>query len=269
MNASNHTFVIPAYKDSPYLENCVLSLKNQALPTKIIIATATPSSFIESIAAKYDIPYFVSSKKPSIGGDWNFALGCADSQLVTIAHQDDLYDPNFTTEVLSGFHKHQSKNPLLVFTNYSDLVNSVDRKGSLNALVKQIMLLPFYINKCQTSKFFRKASLALGNAICCPSVTLDRVQTRNFWFSENLTCVLDWDAWLQLASEKGSFLYINKKLVKHRIHLDSETTQQIKQGKRYQEELAILSSIWGKRIGKLLAEFYIKGHNDNAINPKN
>ena len=232
MESLNHTFVIPAYKDSVYLEECVRSLKNQVLPTNILIATATPSSYIENIAFKYNIPYFVSSKSPSIGGDWNFAISCTSSRFVTIAHQDDIYDPYFTTKVLASFEKAQSNQPLLVFTDYADVVNGATRTGSLNAWVKNALLLPYKIKSQISSRFFRKASLALGNSICCPSVTLDRINTGDFQFSEAFTCVLDWEAWMQLANRKGTFIYINKKLVKHRIHIDSETTHQIKLGKR-------------------------------------
>lgn len=51
-----HTFIILAYKDSPYLEECVLSLKNQTVKSEIYMATSTLSGFLESIAKKYDIP---------------------------------------------------------------------------------------------------------------------------------------------------------------------------------------------------------------------
>jgi len=63
-------------------------------------------------------------------------------------------------------------------------------------------------------------------------------------------------------------IYINKKLVKHRIHIDSETTHQIKLGKRYQEEVAVLGSVWGNAIARIIANLYIKGHNDNTVLPK-
>ena len=38
-----HSFVIPAYKDSPYLESCVKSLLHQTVKSELVIATATPS----------------------------------------------------------------------------------------------------------------------------------------------------------------------------------------------------------------------------------
>ena len=48
-----HTFVICAYKESPYLEECVKSLIRQTIKSNIIIVTSTPNSYIEDIAGKY------------------------------------------------------------------------------------------------------------------------------------------------------------------------------------------------------------------------
>ena len=45
-----HTFVIPAYKDSPYLESCIQSLLNQTMKGEIVLTTSTPSLFIEEFA---------------------------------------------------------------------------------------------------------------------------------------------------------------------------------------------------------------------------
>jgi len=49
-----HSFAVLAYKDSPYLEECILSLKNQTVQSDIYITTATPSEFLENISRKYN-----------------------------------------------------------------------------------------------------------------------------------------------------------------------------------------------------------------------
>ena len=45
-----HVFAVCAYKDSPYLEQCIRSLKAQTVPSHIIICTSTPSSYIDRLA---------------------------------------------------------------------------------------------------------------------------------------------------------------------------------------------------------------------------
>ena len=87
----SHTFAICAYKDSPYLDACIHSLKRQSVKSKIILCTSTPSPFLEAMAKIHDIPLYVRDGKSDIQDDWNFACEKADTRLVTIAHQDDCY----------------------------------------------------------------------------------------------------------------------------------------------------------------------------------
>ena len=53
----------------------------------------------------------------------------------------------------------------------------------------------------------------------------------NIKFDEKFWINIDWDLWIKLSENKGSFLYVKKKLVGHRIHNKSETTRAIKDGK--------------------------------------
>ncbi|MCF3111539.1 glycosyltransferase [Niabella sp. CC-SYL272] len=265
ISAKEHTFVVPAYKDSPHLTRCIESLLEQTVPTHILIATSTPSDYIKTTAARYQVPYFVSDAASSIAGDWNFAMNQATTRYVTIAHQDDIYNRDFAKEVLIKLERFQNKKPLMVFTDYDDLVNGQKRKNSLNAVVKDALLLPFHLKQAIRSPFVKKSVLALGNSICCPSVTLDRQHINGMQFSPQYTCVLDWVAWLTLAKQEGAFIFINKRLVQHRIHIDSETTNQIKIGKRQQEEQAVLQSVWGQTLGGLIAKLYSRGLSDNKV----
>ena len=50
-----HTFVICAYKESEFLEECVESLKKQTIKSNIIMVTSTPNEHIKKIANKYGI----------------------------------------------------------------------------------------------------------------------------------------------------------------------------------------------------------------------
>ena len=41
-----HVYAIPAYGDSPYLESCIKSLKEQKVASPVILCTSTPSPFL-------------------------------------------------------------------------------------------------------------------------------------------------------------------------------------------------------------------------------
>ncbi len=60
---NQHTYVICAYKESPFLEECIRSLKAQTVQSEIIMATSTPNDYIRSLADEYEIPLFVNSAR--------------------------------------------------------------------------------------------------------------------------------------------------------------------------------------------------------------
>ncbi|RYE55343.1 MAG: glycosyltransferase [Sphingobacteriales bacterium] len=260
----DHTFVIPAYKESPYLENCIKSLLGQTVKSTIILTTSTPSVFLEGIAKKYGLGYFINPNESSIAGDWNFALSKVNTKLATLAHQDDIYAPEYAEKVIDGVRDNQDV--LIAFTNYADLVGEKVRSSSLNSFVKSALLWPFFFSKRLKSRYARKIVLLFGDPIACPAVTFNLAALKSdFAFSNEYSCALDWYAWLELSKRKGSFLYINQKLLLHRIHPDSETTNQLSRGIRQKEELQIFELMWGKNIAKMLSRMYAAGYKDNQI----
>ena len=90
-----HTFAVCAYGDSPYLESCIRSLVRQPGNPEIICCTSTPSQYIEETAWKYGVPLHVRDGESNIQDDWNFAYETAKGDLVTLAHQDDMYHKDY------------------------------------------------------------------------------------------------------------------------------------------------------------------------------
>ena len=90
----DHTFAICAYKESQYLEECILSVKNQTVLGEIVMITSTPNQYIRQLAEKYNIPLYTRNGESNIADDWNFAYEHAKTELVTITHQDDIYCKN-------------------------------------------------------------------------------------------------------------------------------------------------------------------------------
>ena len=101
-------FVICAYKEIKYLENCVQSLLNQTIKCKIIISTSTPNDFIKSIAKKYNIPLKINTTGSGNFSDFYFAYKQADTKYVTLCHQDDEYLPEFA-ETMLKYLKNEKK----------------------------------------------------------------------------------------------------------------------------------------------------------------
>lgn len=263
-----HTFVICAYKESPYLEACVKSLIGQTAKGNIIIVTSTPNAYIENIAGKYKLPYFVNEGQGGITQDWNFGYRCAkdkyQSEYITIAHQDDIYEKDYRASVLQSLKK--ARHPLIVFGDYYEIRDG--KKVCSNRLlrVKRVMLLPLRIRVLQRSRWVRRRILSLGSCICCPAVTFVVKNLPEVIFANHYRACEDWEAWEKLSRRKGEFVYLPQMVMGHRIHEDSETTAAIGDNKRTQEEMEMFCKFWPRWFARILLKQYAKGQRSNRLN---
>lgn len=253
--SKKHTFAICAYGESDYLEECIKSVLNQEIKTNYLISTSTPNNWIKQLAEKYNIPYYIRNGKSDIQEDWNFSYNNAKTELVTIAHQDDIYESNYTREILKNY----DKNTLLYNTGYNPYKNGnvvVDINSRLKGVLKTF-LKNKYISKI---KFFKIMSLAFGNSINCPSVTYNKEKLGDSIFTSDLKFALDWDTFLKIAKKDGGMLYIPKKLIKYRIHDKATTKKFILDNRRIVEDQKMFNKFWPKCITNIIMKFYTKSY---------
>lgn len=264
---SMHVFAICAYKESPYLETCIKTLKNQTLKSEIILVTSTPNDSIETLVKKYDMPYYINEGEGGITQDWNFAYTCArkfyQCRYITIAHQDDVYEPQYAESVMEAMEK--SSHPLIFFSDYYEVRDG--KKVLQNQLlrIKRLMLLPLRFLPFQSSIWIRRRILSLGSPICCPSVTFAVDNLPQVVFKNHFRACEDWEAWESLSKLKGQFVYVPQKLMGHRIHEESETSAIIGDHKRTDEEYEMFCKFWPKWFAKILVKQYAKGQNSNDL----
>lgn len=249
---NNHTFVVCAYKESRYLEECIQSLKNQTVKSNIIIVTSTPNDYIKNMAQKYNLTLYINTGEKGIGQDWNFGFNKAITDYVTIAHQDDIYKENYLEEVVKNLEK--GRDFVIAFSDYREIKNGKEIELTKNLKIKKMLLTPIKISS--KSKFMKRRALSLGCPICCPSVTINKKITGNNPYKTELKCDLDWDTWDKMTNYKGNFIYIRKELMLHRIHEESETSNLIENNIRLEEDLIMLKKYWPEPIAKFIMKFY-------------
>ncbi len=259
-----HTFVILAYKESKYLEKCILSVLNQSLKTNVVIATSTPNQYIDAFAKKYKLKVIINdSREKGIGNDFNFAVHCVNTELVTVAHQDDIYDFDYAKEIVNNYTKY--KDSIILFTKYYEIRNDKKIYSNKNLKIKNTLLFPLILKSISNFKIIKRASIRYGNAICCPSVTYVRSKVPKIIFKNNFTCNVDWEAWELLSKINGRFVYINKPFMGHRVHDDSTTTKIINSNIRTQEDLEMFNKFWPKFITKIINKIYKNSEKSNIV----
>src|SRR5574344_493324 len=227
-----HTCVVLAYKESEYLEDCIKSVINQKYKSNIVIATSTPNDFITKLAKKYKLNIIVNDNHKSIGADFDFAIKCGNTELVTIAHQDDIYDYD-----------------------------------NRNLKIKRILLKPLLNINNSNKKSKKRAVLKYGCSIGCPSVTFNINRIKYPVFDSDFKCDVDWNAWERLSKLDGKFIYINKYLMGHRIHEDSTTTEIIHDNIRTKEDLVMFKRFWKHPsfVAKIINKFYKYSEINNEV----
>ena len=257
-----HTFVVLAYKESEYLEDCLKSVLNQGYNSKVVIATTTDNKYIRNLAKKYKLDVIVG-KHTTIGGDFDFAISCGKTDLVTIAHQDDIYDYDYAKKVVDAYDKY--KRAIIIFTDYYEIRNSDRVYTNLNLFIKRILLFPLRFRWLSKYKFFKRWVIRFGNGISCPAVTFVEDNCLDKVFTSDYKCNVDWFAWERLSKLDGNFIYVKDKLMGHRISLESTTTDIIRQGIRTKEDYDMYIKFWPKFLAKLFTRVYKNSEKSNEI----
>jgi hypothetical protein len=256
--SKGHSFVVLAYKDSPFLQGCMEGLAAQTVKTQIVVATSTPSPFIDAIAARFGAEVKINPRAEGIGADWNFGLNASSANYVTLAHQDDTYDPRFAERTLGLFEKNPQA--ALCFTAYGEIDDAGRATRSKISLIKHSLEAAILGRREQVGGTRLRAFLAFGNPLPCSAVTFNRARLSDFRFSLEYKSNLDWDAWLRLQERGEIFLHAPERLVGRRHNPLTETSRLIREGIRQKEDSQMFRRIWPAPLGGALAYLYRAGY---------
>ncbi len=212
---SLHTFVILAYNESDDLEECIKSILKQSKKSIVVIATSTPSDYILDIASRYGIGLMVNNSKSNKGSDYNYAISSANTKLVTIAHQDDLYNRNYTKEIIKAYKN--NKDTSIIFTDNYEIEKDKMIFKNKRLFRKRFYLYPLSIKRFQNSKYFKKRCLKKEKFICTSSITFVKKNIPLDLFPTDYIYNNDWKGLLKLVELPYKFIFIKEKLVGYRI----------------------------------------------------
>jgi Glycosyl transferase family 2 len=258
-----HTFAIPVYGAPLNLAVLIDSLRAQeGVRSQILLTSSTPSAELAAISSRYALPLRINPQRIDIATDWNFALAAAETEFVTLAHQDDLFAPTYSTRLVSTLRRHSGA--LFAYCNYSEHTALGPRAANINLRIKRALSRrAFGTQECIVESRQKVRLLSFGNPICCPSVMFNRSLLADFKFPAGFRTNLDWMAWLELARRPGGFVYVHERLVSKGVHVGSETTVTIANRAREREDRAIFDSLWPRPIAMALAYVYKLGYRAN------
>jgi len=175
-----------------------------------------------------------------------------------------MYLPRYTESCLTAAEK-QEDDTLIAFTDYSEKFEEKVIDLNVNLFIKKVLLSAFLLKESINSCAAKKSILCFGNPIPCPSVMYNRGRIGYFEFSKEFCCNMDWNAWLRLSGRSGSFVYVKKPLMIHRIHGETQTSRQIRTSVRKEEDEKIFRRLWPKPIAEILSKLYYLGANSKFL----
>ena len=255
---AEHSFVVMAYGDSPFLTGCLESLRDQTARANVVITTSTPSPFIGEIARTFAVPILVNACGGGIAADWNFALSATNTRLVTLAHQDDVYFPSFLATTLTLLS--ESTDAAVCFTGYQEIADDGSPVSSKISRVKHLLERVILGRGREVTPGRMRAFLSLGNPLPCSAATFDRERSGDFAFAGAYASNLDWDAWLRLLEQGKLFVRTPERLVGRRHNPLTATSRLIRDGVRQREDLIMFRRIWPRPIAEIVAWAYRAGY---------
>ena len=236
-----HSFIILAYNESDDLEDCIKSIKSQSIKSNVFIVTSTKNDFIINLASEYSLGVMVNDSISNKGNDYNFALSSVDTELITIVHQDDLYDRNYAKKILSCYQ--ENKDASIMFTDYYEIDGACKIKKSKSLFKKRLCVWLLKYKCFNKSKYFKRLALKYHKAICTSSVTFVKKNIPNEVFPIDLKFNNDWAGFEKLSLINQRFVYIPHKLVGYRIN--KEKNKDIEQIK---EDIIIYKRFWPTKL---------------------
>lgn len=224
---NNLTIFIPTYNSSSTICETLRSLEEQLLPPIKIIVSDNNSTdntlkiikqnFVNiEIVINPDSLFFINkSNTEKALSNFNFINKICNTDYFCICHSDDVYEKNFTYELLKELSK--DINCSAIFCRSKRLNNKFN---FFNNLTPRNILFYFLIGKkiILDKKKLLYYSVLFGNIIEAPSAMFRTNKLINLEYNNKFDQAADLDFYFQCTYESNIILY-NKKLYQRRYHV--------------------------------------------------
>lgn len=206
--------VIPVFNGANYLEQAIESALSQDYPsTEILVVNDGSKDEGETLAIleRYKDRVRVFNKENGgVASALNFGIRNMKGEFFSWLSHDDLYYSNKVSEEYRAYQSQKNRNAII----YSDYLvfSSENPSGYLEKMSKI------------TPELFRYWLLTKSQLHGCTLFIPKSAFTECGDFDENLKTTQDYDMWFRM-SEKYDFVYLDKCLVKFRVHPNQDSNK--------------------------------------------
>ncbi|OWK43964.1 glycosyl transferase, family 2 [Fimbriiglobus ruber] len=239
------TFAIPYYRGDNYIGRAIASVLTQRdARWRLLVCDGGeerpgPPRGLPDGYRDDRIRYIPPAGKPGMAENWNRCLRAAETDLVTLLHEDDELEPDYAGRMIAAAAAHPGAT--LLFCNAS----IIGPKG------EPLFSFPDYVKR-----FFRPArgltilrgevglrAIMRGNFIMCPTMCFRRSHLAGRAFDPQWRQVLDLDLTARLLLDGDTLVGIPESLYRYRRHEENATAAQTKNLLRFREEWALFRDV--------------------------
>ncbi len=219
MSKSKVCICIPCYNNESTIAETLNSVVNQSYDNIVVkVFDNASTDKTRDIASSYSHcgrTFELNERDTTITGEenFNFCITASEGEYCAIFHSDDVYDLNIIAEQVDFLDNNPECNAV---STHASLINKNGK--SLGERFVPVEISGFKSVVLERD-FFIKLSFKYGNFITCPSVLFRTDMLKKYIKSFNgniFKSSADLNVWFRIT-EKGSFGFINKPLMKYRI----------------------------------------------------
>ncbi len=240
------TICIPTYQtNNGYLKTAIDSVLAQTNEGwTLILVDGSSSENIELFKLVQElnhpaISFVRNSKNHTMAGNWNYAIELANTELVTLLHDDDLLAPDYVEKMLQFAQQFPTSSAY-----YCD-VKLIDENGvgtwTVADKVKSFIRPNKHINHIAGDEGL--ASLLKGCYVFCPTVCYRKSKLPQPLFKSHWKMVTDFQCYFDLLVKGETMSGLSEKLYLYRRHQNNQTAKLTANMERFEEEVALYEFI--------------------------
>lgn len=232
------TLIVPCWNAGPHLRPLLDSLlaQHEREPVIVLVDDRSDDGSAEFARAHGGsrIEVLVNERRLGIAGNWNRCAGLVATPYFTLAHMDDVYEPEYAVALADALDADPQAGAAHC------IATAIDSAGAnLDAPQERYKLRAWRgLESANRAEVYRR--LLRANFVAAPSVMWRRAAFDAIGgFDRELRFALDWDAALRLLLAGHELRGVPRALVRYRRHAASATAGLGAGGERYREEAAV------------------------------
>lgn len=233
------TVAVPTYNGATYLREMLQSIQTQTHEDfRVICIDDASSDDSVAIAESLNVTVQRNPKRLGLAANWNRAIELArDSEYLVIAHQDDVYAPDFLARTAALLDE---RGEAFIAHTQARYIDHAGRPFDTPASRYKETFWP----KGET--YERRGheelrALLRGNYIICPAVMFRREAMEKIGpFNTRYAFVTDWEYWMRGVRAGFAVAGIAQKLLGWRRHDSTATAGEAVSLRRFEEEHSVL-----------------------------